>query len=78
MRRLLAEFGSGVSNVSRQWERDTIRFSFRVQGMRFWSIGRISDTSLDIDVSFPLIVQMLEGEAQRRVEAYLDAYFPKH
>lgn len=69
---MLERFGESVSEVSREWDGDTARFSFRAQGFGVKGEMRLSEGMVTVDLKLPFAARLFEGRIRGEVEGELD------
>ena len=69
---MLERFGDSVSNVSREWDGDTARFSFRAQGFKIKGRMELSDDRVTVDLRLPFAARLFQGRIRAEVEGELD------
>ena len=75
---LLNRFGESVSDVACDWKGDSMRFRFSVSRMfGFEGVLTVTDTSLNLDLPFPLLARGFEGTAKAEAERWLDRNLPR-
>ena len=74
---LLAQFGDSVSDVSHEWDGDSMKFQFKVSLIAsFKGTLKITDRDLDLNLPFPLLARGFEGRAKDEAERWLDQNLP--
>jgi hypothetical protein len=75
---LLTQFGDSVSDVSRSWDGDSMKFRFKVSRMAsFKGTLRVTRSDLDLNLPFPpLLARGFEGKAKAEAERWLDQNLP--
>ncbi len=75
---LLKQFGDSVSDVSYAWQGDSMKFRIRVSRIAsFKGDLSVTDTDLNLNMPFPLLVRGFEGKAKAEAERWLDQNLPK-
>ncbi len=69
---MLNRFGDSVSDVSREWEGDTARFSFRAQGFEVSGLMMLSEGVVTVELKLPFAARLFEGRIRAEVEGELD------
>ena len=75
---LLTQFGDSVSDVSHTWDRDSMKFQFKVSRIAsFKGTLKVTESDLDLNLPFPLLARGFEGRAKAEAERWLDQNLPK-
>jgi hypothetical protein len=69
---MLERFGDSVTNVRRDWDGDTARFSFRAQGFEIKGRLTLSDGMVTVDLGLPLAARLFQGRIRAEVEGGLE------
>ena len=69
---MLERFGDSLSNIRKNWDGDTARFSFRAQGFEIKGRLTLSDGVATVDLGLPLAARLFQGRIRAEVEGELE------
>ena len=74
--RLVAQFGSGVSDLHQEWQENRLTISFKAQGLAIKGSLAVGEEQVSVEVDLPLMARMFEGRVQEEVLRAMQEIFP--
>jgi len=65
-------FQSRLSDVTEEWNDDTLKFGFKAMGMRVAGNVTVEDARVKVDADLPMAAIMFKGIIEQRVRKELD------
>ncbi|MBI4297732.1 MAG: polyhydroxyalkanoic acid system family protein [Chloroflexi bacterium] len=67
--KLMARFGSEISELQQKWQENGLTFSFRARGFTVSGVLIVGEEQVELEATLPLVARLLvsEGEIRERV-----------
>jgi hypothetical protein len=73
--KLLARFGSEVSDLQEEWRENELAFSFRARGLTVSGMLIVREEQVELEVKLPLLASFLEGQIRDRAVQVMKEIF---
>jgi len=72
----LGEFNAKISDTEKQWEKNTLSFSFKTKGMRVSGKVFIEDRLITVEVTIPRVACIFKNKIVNRFNKEAKTLFP--
>ena len=73
--KLVAQFGSGVSDLQQEWRENQLNVSFKTFGFTIQGRLVVEENTAELEVNLPLLARSLEGKTRERVNQVMQEIF---
>lgn len=65
--KLIARFGSGISDLRQEWKENRLTFSFWAQGVAISGRLVVGEENVELEANLPFLAMLFEGQIRERV-----------
>ncbi len=73
--KLMARFGSEVSELQQEWQENKLTFSFKGRGFPISGMLSVGDEQVELEVNLPLLARLMEGQIRDRAVQVMQEIF---